>query len=132
MLEPANSELTELATAYVDACLARDPAFVDAHSLDDPHGSFGGIGTPPGELFSRDVLIEHLPSLPQVRLLDSAPSGWVDGDVAWLTDFPRFSFPNGEAHPHRVTLVLRRVGGNWKVVHFHLSEGTDIEACLHP
>jgi hypothetical protein len=117
MLEPASGEITELATAYMSACLERRTDAVGEMA----HPQFDGIGGP-DERFTRDSLMEHLPGFPPARLVDSAPTGWVDGDVAWTVDFPHFGFQDGAERYHRVTTVLARVDGAWKVAHFHVSE----------
>jgi len=46
------------------------------------------------------------------------------GDIAWLVDFPTGVLPNGEPLPDpvRVSFVMRRVKGEWKMAHWHVSE----------
>jgi hypothetical protein len=117
MLEPASNAITELATAFMRACLERRPEVAGEMSLPQ----LDGIGGP-DERFTRESLIEHLPDFPPARLIDSAPTGWVDGDVAWTVDFPRFGFQDGAERDHRITTVFVRIDDAWKVAHFHVSE----------
>jgi ketosteroid isomerase-like protein len=47
----------------------------------------------------------------------------VQGDVAWAEGHGRFKNASGDERPIRVTSVLVREGGQWKVVQSHASIG---------
>jgi SnoaL-like domain len=59
--------------------------------------------------------------------------GWEEGTAGFALDRPRFVLPDGSFLPTRLTGVLRREDGDWKVVHLHFSVGVpDEEAILPP
>jgi ketosteroid isomerase-like protein len=45
------------------------------------------------------------------------------GEVGWFADRPAFVTPDGQKIPCRLTGVLRREGGEWKLVQSHASIG---------
>jgi hypothetical protein len=47
----------------------------------------------------------------------------VHGDTAWLVDFPKIDMLAEGVFDARVTTVMLRVDGEWKLAHNHLSEG---------
>jgi hypothetical protein len=123
----ASEELTAFTKRYLEALVARDTAYVGAHSVESAGCPYLGIGSPPGENWSLADLIDHLGDFPPTEFVGSSPSGCVHGDVAWLTDYPACILPSGEELAMRATVVLVRVDGEWKVAHFHVSEGVPHE-----
>ena len=120
-------EMNDFAKEYFAACLARDVEYIAAHSVEDEESDFVGFHS--GAHIDRSIadVFESIGPLDPASCVDSNPSGWVIGDVAWLIDFPRGVLPNGEALPDpvRVTFVMRRVAGEWKMAHWHLSESVE-------
>jgi ketosteroid isomerase-like protein len=61
------------------------------------------------------------------------PRGYEEGTLGWGVDEPSFVFDDGSYIPTRMTAVLRSEGGEWKIVHLHLSVGVpDEEAVQAP
>ena len=50
--------------------------------------------------------------------------------MGWAAGRPTFHLPDGTALPLRVTAVVRREGGDWRCVHWHVSVGVDNEAAV--
>jgi ketosteroid isomerase-like protein len=50
-----------------------------------------------------------------------------EGSIGWVADEPTFRFPDGSAMKTRLTAVLREEGGNWALVHMHVSVGVPDE-----
>jgi SnoaL-like domain len=120
---PAGSEIVERGRQYLAALVARDTALLAGTSVNDPDGAYLGIGSPPEENWDLPHLIDHLKDFPPTKFVDSAPTGYREGDVAWLWDFPTCELPSGERIAIRASVVLVQVEGEWKVAHWHLSEG---------
>jgi hypothetical protein len=53
-----------------------------------------------------------------------------EGSVGWFADQPTLTMPNGGAVPMRLTGVVHKENGNWKIVQFHLSIGAMNEEAL--
>jgi ketosteroid isomerase-like protein len=93
------------------------------------------IGTSPTEWYEgRDRWIaayeEQITAIPGIRLEAGEVRGWEDGSVGWAADRPRFVLPNGLALPGRLTAVLRREDGEWKLAQAHFSVGVPDETAL--
>ena len=54
------------------------------------------------------------------------PRGYEEGPMGWVADRPMAVLPEG-AISTRLTGVVRREEGEWKVVHIHLSVGVPDE-----
>lgn len=66
----------------------------------------------------------QLSQLPGLRLRSgNEPSCFEEGSVAWCADAPSFVLPDGTALPVRLTVVMRREDGAWKLVNAHFSLG---------
>jgi hypothetical protein len=121
--KPADADLTKLAIAFLDACVTRDADYVAAHSIDDPVGSFTGIGSGTGDKWTLQDTLDDLRGLKKVGWEGLDPKGYVIGDAAWFSDLAYGVLPDGKKITIRISLVLRKVGSDWKAVHFHVSEG---------
>lgn len=53
-----------------------------------------------------------------------------EGSVGWIIDRPVFRFGEGMDAPARLTAILHDEGGQWKIVHLHLSVGVPNEDVL--
>jgi hypothetical protein len=94
-------------------------------SSDDPAAV--AIGTDPAEWWEggpeiKAVLREQLQSGgPTVK--PGKPRIGQAGDVGWFADRPAFVMADGREIPCRLTGVLRRENGEWKLVQSHASLG---------
>lgn len=122
-VRPADAALQRLAMRFLQACVDRDADYVAANSIDEPAGSFTIIGTGLGTDWSLGNFTGHLRGLKPVQWSGLEPRGYVLGDMAWFTDLAQGILPDGRTLDIRVTLIMRRVGSSWKVVHNHISEG---------
>jgi SnoaL-like protein len=119
----ATPELVDFSRRYLTALVARDTKYLSDTSLDEPDCRYLGIGSLPDEQWDLPHLLSHLAEFPPTTLVGSEPTGYYNDDVAWMVDFPGCELPDGSVLPLRITLVLRRVDGGWKAVHWHFSEG---------
>ncbi len=55
------------------------------------------------------------------------PQAHEEGSMAWVVDQPLLVFPDGTSVPTRLTAVMRRDAGKWKIVHAHFSVGVPDE-----
>lgn len=90
------------------------------------------IGTSPSEwVTERDRLrygfeSEGLGVVPGPR-----PAGFERGDVGWFVDEPTYVFPDGSGRmTTRLTAILQREEGDWRIVHMHVSVGVPDEEVL--
>jgi hypothetical protein len=78
------------------------------------------VGTAPGEQFGdREVVRGHF-STPGVSFAAGPIIAYEDGDLGWAFDEPIATFGSITARV-RVTAVLHREDGSWKIVHLHFS-----------
>jgi hypothetical protein len=110
----AGTDVVELARRYLEACVTRDADYLAAHSIDDPTGSFSGINSSPGPGRGLPDTVAHFRELPPVKWSGLSPEGYVVGDFAWFTDYAKGVLPSGQELDIRVTLLMRRVGNDWK------------------
>jgi hypothetical protein len=94
------------------------------------------IGSGPGEGHDgRDEWIEAYDAMVGglgLVLRGEDPRGYADGEVGWGTDTPSFLLPDGRRLPTRLTAVLHREDGVWKIVHLHFSVGVPDEHAIEP
>ena len=88
-----------------------------------------GIGTDPNEWAdSRAEFIAFLESqmaeAETVRLeAEANPRCFEEGSVGWVADRPTFVVADSSTVPTRMTAVMRKEDGEWKLVHAHWSVG---------
>ena len=51
------------------------------------------------------------------------PQVFREGSVGWVADRATFKLPDGTERPVRITVVLHKENGEWKIVHVHGSFG---------
>jgi SnoaL-like domain len=86
------------------------------------------IGTAPGEwVRERDRLRFGFEAEGVGMRPGPSPEGFAQGSLGWVVDEPTLSFPDGTAISTRLTAVLKREDGAWKIVHFHVSVGVPDE-----
>jgi len=119
------SDVADAVRAFYDAFAARDIDAIERMTSED-EGAVA-IGTDPDEWWTggqriMDAIREQLSS-GEVSIKPGDPQIGQADDVAWFADQPAFVLPGGEAIPCRLTGVLRREAGEWKVVQSHCSIG---------
>jgi hypothetical protein len=55
------------------------------------------------------------------------PRGWEEGSIGWVADEPTLRYPDGSEINTRLTAVLRRENGTWRLVCAHFSVGVPDE-----
>jgi hypothetical protein len=114
---------------------AHDPAgFADVIS-DGPGVSVVGSGPDEGHDDRDGWLAAYRDFILEAGLRLEAgpdPRGWEEGTVGFARDEPRFVLLDGSYVPTRLTGVLHRADGAWKVVHLHFSVGVPDEEALQP
>lgn len=55
------------------------------------------------------------------------PAGHENGDVGWFVDRPTYRFPDGSEMRTRLSSILQREEGAWRIVHMHVSVGVPDE-----
>jgi SnoaL-like domain len=88
------------------------------------------IGTSPGEWVTERDRMRFGFEAEGVRLEAKDPVGYEEGSLGWVVDQPAFVFPDGSVMQTRLTAVMRREEGRWKLVHMHLSVGVPDEQVI--
>jgi ketosteroid isomerase-like protein len=119
------NDLADVVGRFYEAFNARDIDMVERMSSDD-EGAIA-IGTDPDEWWEggreiKAVLREYLGQA-RLTLKPGQPRIGQTGDVAWFADQPAFVTPDGHEIPCRLTGVLRREAGEWRIVQSHSSIG---------
>lgn len=99
----------------------------DADSFDDVV-SMGDatlvIGTAPGEFVrERERLLFGFQLEGYALSAGPQPQGYEEGDLGWVVDEPTLHMPDGSAIQTRLTAIVHRIDGAWKLVHAHFSVG---------
>lgn len=58
------------------------------------------------------------------------PVAYANGDVGWFADQPSWRFADGSEAQMRMSAVLQREAGGWRMVHSHLSVGVPDNECV--
>ena len=58
------------------------------------------------------------------------PVAYASGDVGWFADQPSWLFADGSRAQMRMSAVLQRERGSWRIVHSHLSIGVPDDECV--
>jgi hypothetical protein len=94
-----------------DDLVSRDPALLI-------------IGTAPGDWFTDRERIGRGFEAEGVRIEPGPrPTGYQVGSAGWVIDEPTFFLPDGSPVSARMTAIVRREDGAWKVIHMHFSVG---------
>jgi ketosteroid isomerase-like protein len=124
-------ELETLTRRLAEAVGAGDAAFV--RDLVAQRAPVAFLGTDPAEWWTdADALARALAAqgAAGVEVLPGEPVAYAEGDVGWAVD-RRLRFRHGgQEVPCRMTVVYRREGGAWRLVHFHASIPVGNEAAL--
>ncbi|NUH40148.1 nuclear transport factor 2 family protein [Streptomyces samsunensis] len=126
-MHAAPQEILDLARDWVYAGGMRDVEFIKAHSHTEDPDAIHTIASGPGACLSLSSFLEHLGEVPPRSSSGSNASGFVHGDVAWVTDVIQSDMLHEGIIDIRCTVVLVRADGEWKVTHSHVSEGVKRE-----
>jgi hypothetical protein len=92
------------------------------------------IGTGPGEGHDdrRSWIEAYRTGIAELgmTLRGDDPRAYEDGTVGWGIDHPSFVLRDGSYLPTRLTAVLHREDGEWKIVHLHFSVGVPDEEAI--
>jgi SnoaL-like domain len=110
---------------FYDRLSASDVASFDQLVSQDPATLV--IGTAPGEWVTERARLRFGFEAEGVGIQAGDPTGYQEGSMGWVVDQPIFLFPDGSAMQTRLTAVLHREGGAWKLVHMHVSVGVPDE-----
>ncbi|MDO8483479.1 MAG: nuclear transport factor 2 family protein [Candidatus Limnocylindrales bacterium] len=118
----SSAEVRGTMLRFYEQLSAKDVASLDRLVSSDPATLV--IGTAPGEwVTERDRLrygfeVEGLGIEP-----GPSATGHERGDVGWFVDEPTYIFPDGSRMQSRMTAILQREDGDWRIVHMHVSVG---------
>jgi hypothetical protein len=98
----------------------------------EPGVSVVGTGPDEGHGTRADWVATYDRSIREMglRLEADDPSGYEEGSLGFGVDRPAFVLPDGSRLPTRMTGVLRREDGDWRVVHLHFSVGVPDEQAI--
>lgn len=116
-----SAEVCEAMLRFYDRLSASDVASFDQLVSQKPATLV--IGTAPGEWVTERDRMRFGFETEGVRIQAGEPAGNEEGSMGWVVDKPTFFFPDGSAMKARLTAVLRREDGTWKLVHMHVSVG---------
>jgi hypothetical protein len=85
------------------------------------------IGTAPGEWVTERVRMRFGFETEGLRLEAKDPLAYEDASLGWVVDQPAFGLPDGSVMQSRLTAVMHKEEGRWKLVHMHLSVGVPDE-----
>lgn len=124
----------ELLDAYIRAAEKLSQGTDAPGELFSSFPDVSSFGTAPDEWWlGRDTLIQVVETERQAReglglsYLPGHPDAWAEGDFGWVTDQPVIRLPNGHEQAFRLTSVMHKENGTWKVVHQHFSLGVPNE-----
>jgi hypothetical protein len=120
-----SAEVREAMLRFYDRLSASDVASFDQLVSQDPAGLV--IGTAPGEWVTERDRMRFGFETEGVAIQAGEPAGYQEGSMGWVADQPTFFFPDGSAVKTRLTAVLRREDGTWRLVHMHVSVGVPDE-----
>ncbi|RFU77903.1 hypothetical protein TARUN_4301 [Trichoderma arundinaceum] len=125
-MPPTTPEMNIFASDYLDYLVERKLNEILETSIDDESTQYTGIhsGLGPPDM-SLEQAVDHLRTVPVSQFFDHNAQGWYEGDVAWWMLFPWSNVPAGGRIYLRVTMIAKRVNGQWKTVHWHVSEAVD-------
>lgn len=133
-MKPA-PELRQLTLRLYAAIASGDVAALDRFFSDQDEALL--IGTDPDEWWTGHATIVRAFRTQMEEmgggfpLVAGQPQAYADGNVGWVADRDaRFQMPDGTEVPFRLTLVLHREAGTWRIVQQHVSFGLRNEEAL--
>ena len=126
MADSAEQEIGAVIKKMMDALNEGDATKLDALLSDRPGAIH--IGTDPSERWTKQQLLANIKEAMsvggnEVRAEHDEVHVDVEGDVAWTEGTGKFVNESGAQRAVRITGVLVREGGEWKVTQAHASIG---------
>jgi ketosteroid isomerase-like protein len=92
------------------------------------------IGTDPREWWEgpdklRSMFAIQMQEMGSLPLTVGSPVAYVEGDMGWIADRPTLTFPDASMEA-RLSVVVHKEDGEWKMVHGHFSLGVANEEAL--
>jgi ketosteroid isomerase-like protein len=92
------------------------------------------LGTDPREWWEgsdkiRSMFAIQMQEMGSLPLTAGNPVAYVEGSMGWIADQPTLTFPDASMQV-RLSVVVHREDGEWKLVHAHLSLGVANEEAL--
>ena len=106
-----------------------DPSDFEALIVANPAGCLV-VGTGPDDWITDAADLKQAFVEPPHTIDAGEVEAWEDGHLGWLTDTPSFGFSDGSTFPTRVTAILRKEGGSWRMLHSHFSVGIPDEEAI--
>src|SRR3712207_3247936 len=88
------------------------------------------IGTAPGEWVTERERMRFGFETEGLRLEAKDPLAYEEASLGWVVDQPAFVLPDGSVMQSRLTAVMHKEEGRWKLVHMHLSVGVPDEEVI--
>lgn len=121
-----SAEIRDAMLGFYDRLSASDVESFDQLVSQEPDVLI--IGTAPGEWVTERERMRFGFETEGFRIeAGNAPAGYEEGSMGWFVDEPTFDFPDDSAMDTRLTAVMRREDGRWKLVHMHVSVGVPDE-----
>lgn len=113
---------------------AGDPGAFEAGLATGAGVSVIGSGPGEGHTTREDWVATYRSAIAEMglKLRGDDPVGFEQGTFGYGTDTPSFVRPDGSTLPTRLTAVLSKDDGEWKVVHLHFSVGVPDEDAIQP
>ena len=117
-----STEVRDTVLRFYDRISAKDVASFDRLVSRNEHTLV--IGTAPGEwVTDRPRLRYGFEAEGMTLTAGPNPRGWERGDVGWAVDEPTYHFPDQSSMRCRLTALVQREDGDWRIVHMHWSVG---------
>lgn len=119
-------QLRNIVFRYYAAIARGDSAFME-HLFSQEDGVIV-IGTDPNEWWEGYKNIVHLyktqlEEVGKLTIVPGDPQAYLEGNIGWVTDRPKFKLPNGKEIPARLSMVFHCDNSEWKIIQQHVSIG---------
>lgn len=118
-------EMNDFFMKYLNHLVNRDVKEVEEFGSDDDVMGYIGIHSEGPVNWSLQEVLDQIRHMKPSAVPPFEPYGYYDGDFAWFVGLPKGILPDGTEIVVRVTMIMRRVDGQWKAVHWHVSEPVD-------
>lgn len=124
-MEIASQDIVRVASDWIRAGHARNGPLLASLSQEVHPDAVFTVASAKDANLTLQQLLGHLKDVIPCPVTNSNPAGYMEGELAWIVDNPSVDIPGAGKVSIRITVILHRSAGEWKVVHGHLSEGVD-------